>query len=132
MAERPVITTNNGQLRGVLSSSDFSGRFYYSFYGIPYAEPPTEEHRFKVGRPLQRIIPKNYVEINWFLTIAPPPYSHPWKKETGLVSGMRKRKEARAYNSLFMIKEWLDPRIVCTWMFTFQRYAFSYFIFRLL
>ncbi len=41
------MTITTGDLVGVVEKS-FSGFDYYSFKGVPYAEPPIGELRFKV------------------------------------------------------------------------------------
>lgn len=44
----PVVTVTQGQLKGAVKSL-YDGSKYFSFKGIPYAEPPVGELRFKVG-----------------------------------------------------------------------------------
>merc|ERR1719315_954573 len=41
-----------GRVRGSVEISDM-GRRFYSFYGIPYALPPTGERRFKRPEPVE-------------------------------------------------------------------------------
>ena len=43
----PVVTTNYGQVKGVISISR-EGKQYYEYLGIPYAKPPTGNLRFEV------------------------------------------------------------------------------------
>lgn len=43
-----TIKTKSGQIRGKRNRTLFDGKLYYSFRGIPFAEPPTNELRFKV------------------------------------------------------------------------------------
>lgn len=43
-----LVTVKQGQLRGKKNNSNFSKKEYYSFLGIPYAEPPIGKRRFKV------------------------------------------------------------------------------------
>ncbi|KAF5276534.1 hypothetical protein FQR65_LT03964 [Abscondita terminalis] len=45
----PIVKTKNGDLRGKLSV-DHYGKHYYSFQGIPYAQPPVGDLRFKTPR----------------------------------------------------------------------------------
>ncbi|XP_065202726.1 esterase E4-like isoform X2 [Planococcus citri] len=47
MPEKVVITINEGKIRGVKEISAHSKTPYYAFYGIPYAEPPVKNLRFK-------------------------------------------------------------------------------------
>ena len=47
LIESPIVSTHLGQIQGAVDQS-FLGREYVSFRGIPYAEPPTENYRFKV------------------------------------------------------------------------------------
>ncbi|XP_055525162.1 esterase E4-like [Wyeomyia smithii] len=51
-ATRPIITTTGGQIQGVTASC---GLFcsYFAFNGIPYAEPPVDELRFRNPVPHQ-------------------------------------------------------------------------------
>ena len=42
-----ILTTKQGILKGGIEKSR-GGRSFYSFYGIPFAEPPVGELRFKV------------------------------------------------------------------------------------
>ena len=44
--EVPVIVTKAGKVSGTLQKS-FSGHDYYSYAGIPFAEPPTGDLRFR-------------------------------------------------------------------------------------
>lgn len=47
MAEEPVVTVQQGKLKGK-TGTDYCGGKYFSFQGIPYAKPPLGELRFKV------------------------------------------------------------------------------------
>ncbi|KAF5276537.1 hypothetical protein FQR65_LT03967 [Abscondita terminalis] len=49
MEKLPIIKTNQGDLRGKLCA-DHYGKPYYSFQGIPYAQPPLGDLRFKAPR----------------------------------------------------------------------------------
>jgi hypothetical protein len=44
----PVVTTRQGNMRGVTMTSR-NGRTFYAFLGIPYAAPPVGALRFKVS-----------------------------------------------------------------------------------
>ncbi len=44
----PIVTTQSGQVVGTTDNSFFS-REYFSYRGIPYAEPPIGDLRFKVS-----------------------------------------------------------------------------------
>lgn len=44
-----MVTTENGAVRGRLELSFLQKVPYYSFKGIPYAQPPVGELRFKVN-----------------------------------------------------------------------------------
>lgn len=48
MAEKIVVSVNEGQIRGIKQVSKFSGTEFYSFFGIPYGKPPIGNLRFKV------------------------------------------------------------------------------------
>ncbi|GAB6029212.1 hypothetical protein CHUAL_004981 [Chamberlinius hualienensis] len=48
----PIVTTANGDVQGTTLLS-FNGRSFYSFRGIPYAEPPVENLRFQPPLPVQ-------------------------------------------------------------------------------
>ena len=48
MSERIIVTVKEGKVRGIKKSSEYSGAEYYSFYGIPYGQPPINTLRFKV------------------------------------------------------------------------------------
>ena len=43
-----VVTTKAGKVQGVKLESYFSGAEYYAFYGVPYAQPPIADLRFRV------------------------------------------------------------------------------------
>lgn len=42
------VNTRSGPVRGYLRRSLFGEREYFAFKGVPYAEPPVDELRFKV------------------------------------------------------------------------------------
>ncbi len=42
-----IVETKYGKLRGLKRNSQLCGD-YYSFLGVPYAQPPVNEFRFKV------------------------------------------------------------------------------------
>ena len=44
----PVIEIESGKVSGIIEQS-FSGQEYSSYLGIPFAEPPTGNLRFKVN-----------------------------------------------------------------------------------
>jgi hypothetical protein len=44
----PVVTTSQGDMRGITMTSR-NGRAFYAFLGIPYAAPPVGALRFKVS-----------------------------------------------------------------------------------
>lgn len=43
------ISTDNGKIRGRMNTTLFGETAFYSFLGIPYAEKPINELRFKVN-----------------------------------------------------------------------------------
>lgn len=43
-----TVQTKNGLIRGIQNRSLFEGQPYFSFRGIPFAEPPIDHLRFKV------------------------------------------------------------------------------------
>lgn len=43
-----VVTVEQGKLQGK-TGTDYEGKTYYSFQGIPYAQAPIGKLRFKVG-----------------------------------------------------------------------------------
>lgn len=46
-----IVDTDNGKVRGIKSISLLKGDQYYAFKGIPYAQPPLGDRRFKVNDP---------------------------------------------------------------------------------
>jgi carboxylesterase type B len=46
-SEVPIIETQSGHVSGV-SEKSYSGYDYLAYYGIPFAEPPVGNLRFKV------------------------------------------------------------------------------------
>lgn len=48
-----IIETTTGAVRGHLLSTVIENSLYYSFKGIPYAEPPSEDRRFLPPVPVQ-------------------------------------------------------------------------------
>ena len=44
----PVIETKAGKVSGIVQQA-FSGHDYFSYLGIPFAESPTDDLRFKVS-----------------------------------------------------------------------------------
>lgn len=53
--ESPVVVVNEGPLRGMVQKL-YDGSEYYSFKGIPYAQPPVGKLRFKVNKITRRSI----------------------------------------------------------------------------
>lgn len=49
MDERPIVTISEGKIQGVTSKSVL-GPKYFSFKGIPFAQPPIGPLRFKVSK----------------------------------------------------------------------------------
>lgn len=47
--EEPIVTVKQGKLKGRIGT-DYDGRRYYSFQGIPYAKPPVGKLRFRVRK----------------------------------------------------------------------------------
>ncbi|XP_065217623.1 esterase E4-like isoform X4 [Planococcus citri] len=47
MGDKFYITVNEGKIKGIKKTSIFSGVEYYSFLGVPYAQPPVGNARFK-------------------------------------------------------------------------------------
>ncbi|XP_065217622.1 esterase E4-like isoform X3 [Planococcus citri] len=47
MGGKFYITVNEGKIKGIKKTSIFSGVEYYSFLGVPYAQPPVRNARFK-------------------------------------------------------------------------------------
>ena len=45
--EAPIVSTNVGQVTGIVEKS-FENAEYLSYKGIPFAEPPIKDLRFKV------------------------------------------------------------------------------------
>lgn len=53
LARSPIVKTSNGDIQGSIGTSFLVRRTYYSFRGIPYAQPPIGQLRFKVSRYMQ-------------------------------------------------------------------------------
>lgn len=49
MSEELVVSTRQGRLIGIKNRTAFYGTHYYSFSGIPYAQPPVKSLQFRVG-----------------------------------------------------------------------------------
>lgn len=47
--QNPIVTVNEGKVRGVKQKSTFSDVDYYSFFGIPYGQSTAGAARFKVN-----------------------------------------------------------------------------------
>ncbi|XP_065219497.1 esterase E4-like [Planococcus citri] len=47
MTDKVHLSINDGRIKGIKKTSNFSGAEYYSFLGIPYAQPTTGNARFK-------------------------------------------------------------------------------------
>lgn len=43
-----ILATKLGKVKGLEEQYVPSGRKYFAFRGIPYAQPPVKEHRFEV------------------------------------------------------------------------------------
>ncbi|SPP84094.1 esterase B1 [Drosophila guanche] len=48
-----VISTRNGQLKGLRRKTLYDEELYYAFEGIPFAQPPVRELRFRAPQPAQ-------------------------------------------------------------------------------
>lgn len=44
-----VVTLKAGKIQGVKVVSSFNGAEYCAFYGVPYAQPPIGDLRFRVS-----------------------------------------------------------------------------------
>lgn len=53
-----IVLTEGGLVRGRKMLTVFDAMPYYSFRGIPYAQPPLNELRFKVYHPFYYLIQK--------------------------------------------------------------------------
>lgn len=53
MFHAPLVTTKNGKIRGIQRVSQYSKKEYCSFLGVPYAQPPIGDLRFKVSSKFQ-------------------------------------------------------------------------------
>lgn len=50
MADNKIlVNTKLGKIYGSQKTTEYDSTVYYSFRGIPYAEPPVEEFRFRVS-----------------------------------------------------------------------------------
>lgn len=58
-----TVETKNGLIRGIKLKTLLKSREYFAFKGIPYAEKPIGELRFKVSR---LTFPFWIIAINWF------------------------------------------------------------------
>ncbi|XP_065202716.1 esterase E4-like isoform X2 [Planococcus citri] len=47
MSERVIVTVNEGRVRGIKQTSHYSSTEYYSFFAVPYGQPPENHLRFK-------------------------------------------------------------------------------------
>ncbi|XP_065202787.1 esterase B1-like [Planococcus citri] len=47
MSNSIIVNTKYGKVRGIKEKSKFPMREYFSFYGIPYGQPPVDDLRFK-------------------------------------------------------------------------------------
>jgi carboxylesterase type B len=56
----PEVTVEQGKLRGS-TATDFAGKKYFKFQGIPYGEPPLGKLRFKVFQVKQKLLQVLYV-----------------------------------------------------------------------
>lgn len=61
------IQTESGQVRGVENRTLFENQIYYSFRGIPFAESPLNDLRFKVNSTIKKHLAQKQIKINIFL-----------------------------------------------------------------
>ncbi|XP_065202733.1 esterase E4-like [Planococcus citri] len=47
MSEKIIVTVNEGKIKGIKGSSKYSGAEFYSFFGVPYGQPPVSNFRFE-------------------------------------------------------------------------------------
>ncbi|XP_065202737.1 esterase E4-like [Planococcus citri] len=47
MTNRLIVSVKEGKVRGIKRTSEYSGAEYYSFFGVPYGQPPVGSLRFK-------------------------------------------------------------------------------------
>ena len=48
MSEKKIVSVKEGKVRGIRTRSKYSGVEFYSFYGVPYGQPPINTLRFQV------------------------------------------------------------------------------------
>ena len=80
-----------GQLRGTQTRTAF-GRKFYAFRGVPYAQPPVGELRFRVNIPGNSILVK--IKILIFSFYKDPVPVKPW---AGVLSATRERSSCIQY-----------------------------------
>lgn len=64
LSRPPIVRTTSGDIQGSVATSFLDRRTYYSFRGIPYAQPPTGQLRFKVS--IQKDVQKIECSLSCF------------------------------------------------------------------
>ncbi len=65
--EAPIVSTRSGEVLGIVEKS-FESNDYFSYKGIPFAEPPTGNLRFRVNFCMNNLQPNLYFVTISFLT----------------------------------------------------------------
>lgn len=76
--ESSVVETESGRVRGRKNYTLFEKKAFYAFKGIPYAQAPIDELRFKVNQKMH--FSQNFVPLLsfWFCDFQPPRKPVPW------------------------------------------------------
>lgn len=114
LGKSPIVQTSSGQVIGSVSSSR-TGKEFYEYLGIPYAQPPVGEKRFEVKKYLLKFTER---WIHLFVL----KNSHQNLPRHGQVSEKPLRSGRYVCNWKCWQTNWLAARIVCFSTYSYRRY----------